>query len=167
MFKLVILSLNHECKHQQFIRSCNAQSCRDISGLIMSAFEENLQKALEDLGIKFKLKEQQIEALKSLYDGRDTFCMLRTGFGKSIIYQTTPFLLGYKLDNHSTITLVISPLNSIMHDQVRSLAERGVQACALDMKCQGGDSFLLQAALPTGNYIYCHLHFLSYKICSI
>ena len=78
------------------------------------------------------LKAKQEEALFHLYNGRDVFAWFPTGYGKSICFQLVPFLLDFKL-NHTTVpqverseVLVISPLVSLMVDQVSGLHRRGV-----------------------------------------
>ena len=114
-----------------------------ISRSNMEAFEERLADAKQKLNVDFDLKTEQVNALKSVYQGRDTVCILRTGFGKSVIYQLTPYLLAHKVPD--AITLVISPLNSIMQDQVMKLCRQGVKACYLDMKCQNGETFEFQS----------------------
>ena len=56
-----------------------------------------LDEALERLGKKnLKLKECQYEAVKAVVvDRKDTICILRTGYGKSLICQLLPFFPSY------------------------------------------------------------------------
>ena len=61
----------------------------------------------------------------SILGGRDTFAVMPTGAGKSICYQL-PALLS------DGITLVISPLISLMKDQVAALCQLGVRAAFLN-----------------------------------
>ena len=72
----------------------------------------------------FKLKDKQVEGLQSVYSGKDTLVILPTGYGKSLIYQALPIIL-------NGVVLVVSPLTSIMLDQVSSLNGRGLLACML------------------------------------
>ena len=58
---------------------------------------------------------------KVMFDRRDTSIVASTGFGKSLTYQFPAVAL-------NKITIVISPLISLMHDQVASLHERGIAA---------------------------------------
>ena len=80
------------------------------------------------------LKSEQIEAVRHIYNGKDVFLCLPTGFGKSICYEIVPFIMDYKLGRRESgrrsfsTVLVVSPLISLMVDQVTSLRERGVTA---------------------------------------
>ena len=56
---------------------------------------------------------------------RSTLALLATGTGKSLIYQMAAFL--YK-ERSPCITLVVSPLISLMEDQVMALQRLGVGA---------------------------------------
>ena len=67
-------------------------------------------------------QEQVIDALLS---GRDALAIMPTGAGKSVCYQIPALLL-------PGITLVISPLVSLMRDQVTQLVQMGVPAAFLN-----------------------------------
>ena len=67
-------------------------------------------------------QEQIVDALLS---GRDALCVMPTGAGKSICFQIPALLL-------PGIALVISPLISLMKDQVASLNQAGVRAAYLN-----------------------------------
>ncbi len=89
--------------------------------------------------IKYKTPEEALKVLfgydafrsgqKPLIDsilaGRDTFAVMPTGAGKSLCYQIPALLL-------PGITLVISPLISLMQDQVKALNEAGVPAAFIN-----------------------------------
>ena len=66
-------------------------------------------------------KPGQEETVASILAGRDVLAVMPTGSGKSVCYQVPSMLL-------SGITLVISPLISLMQDQVKSLNEAGIHA---------------------------------------
>ena len=76
------------------------------------------------------------------------FAILPTKFRKSLIYQTTPFLLDArnKLNEElhrqcDKIILVITLLNSIMMDQCRQLNQKGVSACYLTYESSHGITY--------------------------
>lgn len=67
----------------------------------------------------------QRAVIDSILAGRDAFAVMPTGAGKSVCYQIPAMLL-------SGITLVISPLISLMQDQVKALNEAGVSAAFIN-----------------------------------
>ena len=96
-------------------------------------FASAVSYALGKLGLPHvTLKEEQRLAIKAIFDGRDVFVCLPTGYGKSLCFQTLPFIMDYKLDlvgtEQRSIVLVVSPLVSLMIDQVRSLRKSGVKS---------------------------------------
>ena len=71
--------------------------------------------------------------LETVAQKRDVFRILPTGFGKSLIFQLLPCLLKdlWKLD-HACV-LVVTPLVSIMKDQVEELILLGLRAFTIGM----------------------------------
>lgn len=67
----------------------------------------------------------QKEITESILSGRDTLGVMPTGAGKSICYQV-PALL------REGISIVISPLISLMQDQVTSLVQSGIRAAYIN-----------------------------------
>lgn len=67
----------------------------------------------------------QKSVIDSILTGRDAFAVMPTGAGKSVCYQIPAVLL-------PGITLVISPLISLMQDQVKALNEAGVPAAFIN-----------------------------------
>ena len=65
--------------------------------LSMAQFCEAVSYALRCINREqFQLKAKQEEALRHLYQGKDVFAWIPTGYGKSICYQLLPFMYGYK-----------------------------------------------------------------------
>lgn len=98
-------------------------------------FSSALSYALSCVGKKaLVLKEKQVETLRHLYDGSDVFLWVPTGYGKSLCYQALPYLFDAKRGKMSappsqrSVVLVVSPLVSLMVDQVNNLRTVGVSA---------------------------------------
>ena len=69
-------------------------------------------------------RECQEEIIEAVLAGRDTIGLLPTGGGKSITFQVPSLML-------DGLTVVVTPLISLMKDQVDNLRERGVRAACL------------------------------------
>ena len=67
----------------------------------------------------------QEEVIDALLSGRDVMAVMPTGAGKSVCYQIPALLL-------PGITIVVSPLVSLMRDQVTALVQMGVPAAYLN-----------------------------------
>ena len=72
--------------------------------------------ARQKLGL-LKLRPEQLEAIQSILDGRDTLVVQPTGSGKSAIYQAAGLLL-------SGPTVIVSPLLALQRDQLDSIASQ-------------------------------------------
>ena len=70
-------------------------------------------------------REGQEEVIDGILSGRDVLGIMPTGAGKSVCYQIPAMLL-------PGITLVVSPLISLMQDQVKALNEAGIPAAFLN-----------------------------------
>ena len=75
-----------------------------------------------------RFRPGQREAAESLCNGQDTIVIMPTGGGKSLCYQLPGVI---EADRDSGLALVVSPLISLMHDQVQSLNDKGVAAGCL------------------------------------
>lgn len=83
-----------------------------------------MDKALELLKVFFgydNFKKGQYELISHILNGEDCLGIMPTGAGKSICYQIPALMF-------DGISIVVSPLISLMKDQVDSLNELGISA---------------------------------------
>jgi ATP-dependent DNA helicase RecQ len=87
----------------------------------------------------------QFEIIDAVMAGRDGVGVMPTGAGKSVTYQIPARLLG-------GVTLVVSPLISLMKDQVDSMTEVGIRATYLNSSLEPVERSRRIAALKAGQY---------------
>ncbi|MCY8515867.1 DNA helicase RecQ [Bacillus atrophaeus] len=99
-----------------------------------------------------KLRPGQEQAIRSVTEAkRNTACIMPTGGGKSICYQIPALLF-------EGTTIVISPLISLMKDQVDALEEAGIAAAYINSTQSNQDIQSRLAALKNGSY---HLFYIT------
>lgn len=95
------------------------------------------------------LRRGQFEIINSILTGLDTFCLMPTGAGKSVCYQIPAIIF-------QGITIVISPLISLMKDQVDNLVSVGIKAAYIN-STQSMDiikKILIEASIGEYKIIY-------------
>lgn len=85
----------------------------------------------------------QKEIIENVLQKKDSLAILPTGGGKSICYQIPALML-------NGITLVISPLISLMLDQVTTLTKKGISAAAITSNLDKEDINLLLSHCHSG-----------------
>ena len=90
-------------------------------------------------------REGQEELINSILEGRDTFGIMPTGSGKSLCFQVPALMM-------EGITLVISPLISLMKDQVMALNQAGVHAAFLNSSLSTNQYFKALSFAKEGRY---------------
>ncbi len=73
----------------------------------------------------------QREVIEDVLAGKDVLCVMPTGAGKSLCYQ----LPGAIIDG---LTIVVSPLISLMEDQVQQLRDENIPACVINSALSPG-----------------------------
>ena len=105
----------------------------------MNSFEEILKKYWGYFGFR----PLQKEAMECVCRGRDSIVVLPTGGGKSLCFQVPALAL-------PGLTLVISPLISLMKDQLDALSECGVSAGRLDSSLSAAEKNAVFSRLRAG-----------------
>ncbi|MCI7321901.1 MAG: DNA helicase RecQ [Lachnospiraceae bacterium] len=90
-------------------------------------------------------REGQGTIINAILEGRDVLAVMPTGAGKSICYQVPALML-------SGITIVISPLISLMQDQVKSLNDNGIHAAYINSSLSDSQISRALTAAANGQY---------------
>ena len=121
--------------------------------MALTCFSGGLDAARALLESRFghaRFRVHQLKVLGPLLAGRDVLAVLPTGAGKSLCFQV-PALLGQGL------TLVISPLISLMQDQVGALRRRGIDAAYVNSQLDAEQRRTVLDAATSGRLtlLYC------------
>ena len=85
----------------------------------------------------------QREIIDATLTGKDSLVLMPTGGGKSLCYQVPALML-------DGVTIVVSPLISLMHDQVEALVENGIPAAALNSNNNTEEDLLIRRKCANG-----------------
>lgn len=105
--------------------------------------EHKLLKILKEVFGYTSFRFDQCKIINSVLDGKDTLAIMPTGGGKSLCYQIPALYL-------DGVTLVISPLISLMQDQVMNLKETGVEAVFLNSSLNYQESQKVKEKIKKG-----------------
>jgi ATP-dependent DNA helicase RecQ len=87
----------------------------------------------------------QLEIIQAVLAGRDCLGVMPTGAGKSVTYQIPARLMG-------GVTLVVSPLISLMKDQVDAMTEVGIRATYLNSSLDAAERSRRAARVRAGEF---------------
>ena len=112
--------------------------------------ESAISKAAIEMGYA-SLRQKQKEAIQGFLQGRDVFVSLPTGSGKSLCYAILPKVFDIlRKKRCESIAIVVSPLISIMKDQVDSLTSKGVSSIYVTKNMDNSDQ--VERRLYEGRY---------------
>ena len=129
---------------------------QEILELLRRAAEHAKQAQTGDFGVRAlaalkgvfgypTFREGQLEIIQAVMAGRDCLGVMPTGAGKSVTYQIPARLMG-------GVTLVVSPLISLMKDQVDAMSEVGVRATFLNSSLDGAERARRAVQLRGGEF---------------
>ena len=108
------------------------------------------QRILQEVFGYGAFRGQQREIVEHLAGGGDALVLMPTGGGKSLCYQI-PAIARHRAGRG--VTLVVSPLIALMHDQVGALEEAGVHAAFLNSTLDGDEARDIERALLSGRLV--------------
>src|SRR3954462_5566396 len=87
--------------------------------------EDRPRESLQNLFGLDEFRPGQREVIEDVLAGKDVLCVMPTGAGKSLCYQLPAV-------EQKGLTIVVSPLISLMEDQVQQLRDEGIAAAVLN-----------------------------------
>ncbi|MBD8530308.1 MULTISPECIES: ATP-dependent DNA helicase RecQ [unclassified Massilia] len=110
---------------------------------LLAVRRHSINKLLRSVfGIE-RLRDGQQRVIDSVLDGKDTLAIMPTGGGKSLCYQIPAHIL-------KGTTVVVSPLISLMKDQLGKLDELGIRACQVNSSLNAEEEHGALAGIAAG-----------------
>jgi ATP-dependent DNA helicase RecQ len=103
----------------------------------------DLREHLQNLFGLDDFRPAQREVVEDVLRGRDVLCVMPTGAGKSLCYQLPAAI-------SDGLTIVVSPLISLMEDQVQQLRDEGIPCALLNSTLSPGERRQVMKELEAG-----------------
>ncbi len=107
-----------------------------------------LQQILREVFGYDQFRGPQQAIVEHMVAGRDALVLMPTGGGKSLCYQIPA--IARQQAGHG-VTIVVSPLIALMHDQVGALHEAGVSAAFLNSTLSGEEAYQIEQRMLRGD----------------
>lgn len=107
-----------------------------------ASWHEVRRKLQDHFGFR-RFRPGQERVVRAALDGRDTLVIMPTGSGKSLCFQLPALAL-------EGVTVVVSPLISLMKDQADALRARGISVATLNSTLSAEERHMANWALATG-----------------
>jgi ATP-dependent DNA helicase RecQ len=115
-----------------------------------AAKDPDLHGILQEVFGYSAFRGEQQDIIQTVTAGDDAMVLMPTGGGKSLCYQV-PAIARHRAG--LGVTLVISPLIALMHDQVGALEELGVHAAYLNSSLTGEDAQRIEREMMSGRLV--------------
>src|SRR5439155_16325544 len=103
----------------------------------------DLREHLQNLFGLDDFRPAQREVIEDVLRGKDVLCVMPTGAGKSLCYQLPAAVT-------KGLTIVVSPLISLMADQVQQLRDEGISAAMLNSSLESSEQRQVLRELHNG-----------------
>jgi len=111
-----VANVSNECSRLEIMSALVPKVTRELT---------KMKRTLREVFNLDKLRPGQAEVMRSVLEGDHTLAIMPTGAGKSLCYQLPTLHL-------PGTTVVVSPLISLMKDQVDKLEDAGLEASQLN-----------------------------------
>ncbi len=111
---------------------------------------QDLHAILQEVFGYSAFRGEQRDIIETVSNGGDAMVLMPTGGGKSLCYQV-PAIARHRAGHG--VTLVISPLIALMHDQVGALEELGVHAAFLNSSLSGEQAQHVEREMMSGRLV--------------
>jgi bloom syndrome protein len=108
-----------------YTTNMGSQSGKSLSALKQHPWSKDVIAAMKKRFHLHGFRPNQLEAINATLSGKDAFVLMPTGGGKSLCYQLPSIVQSGRTRG---VTVVISPLLSLMQDQVEHLQKLKIQA---------------------------------------
>ena len=117
---------------------------------LLAVRRQTIRKLLRSVFHLERLRDGQQRVIESILDGKDTLAIMPTGGGKSLCYQIPAHIL-------KGTTVIVSPLISLMKDQLGRLEELGLKACQVNSSLHADEERASLAAIAGGDceFVFC------------
>jgi len=112
------------------------------------AWSADVKKALKERFHLRGFRPHQLDSINATLSGKDAFVLMPTGGGKSLCYQLPSIISSGKTRG---VTVVISPLLSLMQDQVEHLQKLQIQASLINSEVSAEHRRVVMDALQDPN----------------